>query len=84
MKLGAAMVLQRTYRTRSYWAVARAYIELERRRKRERMRNWARRWQVSHVHARGALQGWRPTGESRAPWPSPRTTLLAPLSARPL
>ena len=43
---GAALVLQRMYRVSNYWAAARAFVELKRRERRERIRNWCRRWRA--------------------------------------
>ena len=39
-------MLQRKYRTLNYWAAARRYIELQKKARLERARNWARRWRA--------------------------------------
>jgi len=44
--VGAAITLQRFYRTSNYWAIARAFIELKKRERTERIRNWIRRWKA--------------------------------------
>ena len=43
---GAALVLQRKYRTLGYWALARQFIEVKRRERVEKAKNWARRWRA--------------------------------------
>ena len=39
-------MLQRKYRTLGYWALARQFIEVKRRERVEKAKNWARRWRA--------------------------------------
>ena len=46
---GAALVLQRMYRTAAYWHEARIYIQMQTRRRNMRVISVAKRWQVSRA-----------------------------------